>query len=173
MTISSASNFGPFPNPSPAKRATRPDIRDMRSGDFACCVQIERLSFDPDFARPMQYFEREQRRKSIGFVSVVAGSVVGFSLHCLTASSIELLRLAVTPAWRGRGIGRAMLTRVISRAEILRMPQVEFLIPESNLGACLWAKACGCRAKGLCHEPIFEGEDAIDFQYLLPMCCGK
>ena len=52
--------------------------------------------------------------------STVADEPIGFSLQRVIADEAELLLLAVDPAWRGRGIGRALLDQFIDDARGLR-----------------------------------------------------
>ncbi len=51
---------------------------------------------------------------------VVAGERVGWVQSSVHGNAIHLAQLHIAPAWRGRGIGRAVVDRVIERAHAAR-----------------------------------------------------
>jgi ribosomal protein S18 acetylase RimI-like enzyme len=50
----------------------------------------------------------------------VAGERVGWVQSSVHGNAIHLAQLHIAPAWRGRGIGRAVVDRVIERAHAAR-----------------------------------------------------
>jgi ribosomal protein S18 acetylase RimI-like enzyme len=59
--------------------------------------------------------------------------------------TIELISLWVSPAARGREIGRALVEAVVGRARAKGMTRVHLWVAESNLSARLLYERCGFR----------------------------
>lgn len=70
--------------------------------------------------------------------------VVGFVIYDLQPARIVVRRLAVTPAFRRRGIGRALLDRVRERLYSSGDRRSIYLeVPEDSLSGQLWLRSLG------------------------------
>ena len=82
------------------------------------------------------------------------GLVAGFMLYRLGQTSVELVRMAVLVTGRRRGAGRAMVERLVRKVRKSQefegakraLDCVVADVPEDNLHAQLFLRACGFRA---------------------------
>lgn len=81
-----------------------------------------------------------------GRLAVAAdGEPVGFALHLLVADSAELLTLAVPPARRRRGLGRALLDDFLECAKQFGAANAFLEVAEDNVSALSLYKRAGFR----------------------------
>jgi ribosomal-protein-alanine N-acetyltransferase len=106
--------MGDWQKPSAAGKPSTVDryrVREATSADLPAILAIERSVFsDPWPASGFQAFLGE-----LGLVSECDGEVVGYVFARVAGGEAEVLNLAVHPAHRLRGVGRALLERVIER----------------------------------------------------------
>lgn len=97
----------------------------------------------------------------IGKVAVVGGDVVGHCIYRMNRDCKSVERFAVHPAYRRRGVGRAMLDHVMEKLTQSR-PRLLIDVDEENLEGQLFLRACGVRAVA-----ELLNERAIRFQYMM------
>ncbi len=153
---------------------TRPHIRWMIRRDMHDVLAIDAASFPEPWDE--EYFLRQLRcRDVIGMVAegpsptgAHDGPVLGSMVYRLHRERLELLRLAVHADHRNRGVGRAMLDKLIGKITSHRRTTIDLQVGESNLPAQLWLRACGFRATTVLRD-AYEGsattEDAYRFEY--------
>lgn len=94
--------------------------------------------------------------------------VTGFTLSRVIAGEEELLLLAVEPAWRGRGIGGALLNRLKQTAQSIGVDKVFLEMRDGNPAVSLYRRA-GFREVGRRRNYYRKGTgiplDAITFSY--------
>jgi GNAT superfamily N-acetyltransferase len=90
---------------------------------------------------------------------------VGFAHYTVFRGRIVLSRLAVAPDVRGRGVGRQLLAEVQRRTATHFVSRVTTIVPESDLSALQFARACGAKAVGLLRG-YFATEDGIELVLL-------
>lgn len=136
--------------------------------------EVERLSHDPcmtpgDFVRFAE---------AVGVVCLVATvpvtkpgpravRAVAYAVYSPGPRATELLRLAVHPAFRRRGIGMALLKSVAERARKHGRDRVVVTLRDSQLDGHLFLKAAGGRAVNVLrayHEDT--GDDG--YRFVLP-----
>jgi len=123
-------------------------IRWMIRRDVKECVAIERCSFPVPWSED-EFIRTLRRRNCIGMVAEVDDLVVGYMVYDLQAGSIEVINLAVHPAYRLAGVGTAMLDKVKSKLTFQRRRRVVCRVCEDNLPAHLWLRKNGFRAIGV------------------------
>lgn len=95
------------------------------------------------------------------------GPVLGFMVYRLEKSRLVLLRLAVHPAYRRQGVGRAMLAKLAGKLSSHRRTRIALDVAEGNLAAQLWLKACGFTAVRVDRGAADDGTDSYRFVYRL------
>jgi [ribosomal protein S18]-alanine N-acetyltransferase len=136
---------------SQAKTACR--IRWMISRDLPIVLQIETQSF-PDPWVENDFIEHLRQRTGIGMVAEINGQVVGYMLYELHRCRLQLVSMAVDPAYRRRGIGRSMMDTLFRKLYWQRRNRMEAGVQETNLDAQLFFRACGLRVykTDVCNE---------------------
>lgn len=87
-----------------------------------------------------------RQRNCIGMVAEQGEKVVGYMLYELHERRIDLLRLVVCPRHRSLGVGRQMLEKIQSKLSTHRRSHIIADVPDGNLPAQKWLRACGWRA---------------------------
>jgi ribosomal protein S18 acetylase RimI-like enzyme len=113
------------------------------------------------------------RRDGIAGVVAEAGSiVVGFAIHERTHATLTVLALAVDPGSRRRRVGRRLVDHVIDRPD--RPARVVIDVPEADLDAQKFLRACGVKAIGiLSARQAGCRVDVIRFEDRAMECGGK
>lgn len=88
--------------------------------------------------------------------------IVGYMVYQFSRDRIRLVRLAVHPSHRRKGIGRAMIEKLLTKCRPKgESPRVlQIVVPEDDLPTQLWLRACGIRARGVRRE-----DEAIVFEW--------
>lgn len=144
---------------------TMPYVRWAIRRDFAEILEIERLCFE--FPWSEEDFIRCLRQKfCIGMVAELHGHIVGFMVYEIHRTRIHLLNLAVMPAFQRRGVGAAMIAKLVQKLSPKRRTRIITETRESNLDAQLFFKALGFRAGSVLSDFYDDTtEDAYLFQY--------
>ncbi|HWP34383.1 MAG TPA: ribosomal protein S18-alanine N-acetyltransferase [Thermodesulfobacteriota bacterium] len=121
--------------PSPLPIEIVPLTRD----NLAEVVRIEARSFSQPWSR--EVFLRElKNRWSSGFVAYLPGAdgrwwAAGYVIAWLVVGEVHILNLAVDPAARRRGVGRALLVHVLKAFEAKGATKATLEVRRSNLAA--------------------------------------
>lgn len=103
--------------PIKVRAARAPDVRAI--AELVDPLARERILLGKDL---VDFYEQVQ-----GFfvAETEDGAVVGCgALHVMWEDLAEIRTLAVTPNWRGRGVGRALVTALVARAQALRLQRI-------------------------------------------------
>jgi [ribosomal protein S18]-alanine N-acetyltransferase len=146
-------------------------LRMMIPRDLLDVHRVETRSFSDPW--PLEGLRCLLRRDGIGGVVAEAGSlVVGFAIHERTHATLAVLALAVEPKFRRRGVGRRLVDHAIDRPD--RPARVVIDVPEADLDAQLFLRACGVKAIGIL-TALQAGcrVDVIRFEDRARECGGK
>ncbi len=113
--------------------------RYMIHRDIPHIIDIDHECFDPDYWWLEDDFLNEMSL-SVSFVAEWKHKLLGFVFH----RSGEIIKAAVLPEWRRKGIGKKLLKR-ISHGKI------SCSVPKDMVEAQLWLKGC-----------TFKGEEQSD-----------
>lgn len=139
-------------------------IRWMIRRDMPAVLKIEDSSFDFPW-REEEFVRALRQRNCIGMVAELGEEVVGYMIYELHKSRLHLLSIAVEPGYRRRGIGRALVQKLVSKLEHQRRTRVLLEIRERNLEGQLFFKEMGFRATCVLNEFYEESkEDAYLMQ---------
>jgi ribosomal-protein-alanine N-acetyltransferase len=130
-------------------------IRRAVHGDLAAMLRIERASFsDPWSAETLATALSLERMLVLvaGESGVAPGDgaarLVGYVVALVVAPDAEIADLAVAPDARRRGVGRALLGRVVDELTSMEVRTVHLEVRESNLAARTLYASTGFRAVG-------------------------
>ena len=124
-----------------------PDSLDSQSTDFAIdaldgdddltgVLSVEAESFTNPWTREMYAWELQNRSVCHIYVVRVPGErVVGFCAFWLVFDEIHINNVAMRPAFRGRGLGTALMVHVLAEARRLGARRATLEVRASNTGA--------------------------------------
>lgn len=126
------------------------EIRFARPEDLAVLVEIEDRSFPDPWKQTML---RSEIASAFGFQLLARlreeeVSTVGYAAFRAIGVEAELLRLAVVPEARGRGIGRELVERGLARLATEGVTSCFLEVRETNLPAIRLYEALGFERTG-------------------------
>jgi ribosomal-protein-alanine N-acetyltransferase len=102
-------------------------------------------------------------RHTIGMVAERGDEILGFMIYELHKYRIDVIRLAVAPAHRRRGVGAAMVAKLMGKLSAHRRRRLVLRVPDSALPAHLFLKACRFRATSVERDAYEDGQSAYVF----------
>ena len=134
----------------------------MSPSDLDGVMEIEEVSFPTPWSREMFL---EDFPRDFSDTLVAAGTedeVLGYAVCWTIAGESHLLNIAVHPAWRGRGIGRALLSECIRRAAGAGASRVFLEVRAGNEAAQRLYRSMGFAFRGIRKGYYTDtGEDAV------------
>jgi ribosomal-protein-alanine N-acetyltransferase len=110
-------------------------IRAMQVGDLSAVAAIEAASFSDAWPRSA-FAELMPRGYARLRVAVAAnGEVCGYCVLLLAGGEGEIANIATHPAWRGLGVGRALLREALAAADEALAEAIFLEVRESNAAA--------------------------------------
>lgn len=131
--------------------ATAWDIAPMAiERDLDGILAVDRASFSNPWTREM--FEWEAAHSDVARVYVVRAGDAGVIAYCavwIVFDELHINNLAVLPAWRRRGVARALLSAVLAEARRLGAVRATLEVRASNQAARALYERAGFRPAGL------------------------
>ncbi len=145
----------------------RVHIRWMIRRDMPEVLQTEQESFEYSWTEE-DFLRCLRQRNCIGMVAEQGERVVGFMIYELHKQKLHILNFAVHPACRRFGVGRQMVSKLVSKLSSHRRTRITLEVRETNLPAQLFFRAQDFRAVKVLRA-FYEdsGEDAFLMQYRL------
>ncbi len=140
-------------------------IRWMIRRDMPDVLDIENRSFEfpwseEDFIRCLR------QRNCIGMVAEYDEQVVGFMIYELHKTRLHILNFSVHEDFRQRGVGHAMVSKLISKLSHQRRNRILLEVRETNLSAQLFFRRAGFSAVSVLRDFYDDTtEDAYLMQY--------
>lgn len=139
-------------------------IEPLRSNaDLDAVLEVEEASFTNPWTRAM--YEAELGNPGVAHFRIArerTGRAVGFCSFWLVLDEIHINNLAVLPEYRSRGIGRAMLLRVLGDARALGASRALLEVRRSNEPARRLYESTGFSVAGIRKDYYSQPvEDAI------------
>lgn len=161
------------------------NVRALIREDLPRVLSIEQSSFPAPYNCPdiLRHMRLTRTRAGLAAEPLGCGQwtpPLGYALveDDPAAGVVTVCRLAVHERYRRRGIGRALLGRVVRRAQGARgrVEVCRLVVSEVEVGACRWLVRCGWRAVGVRRlwgdAEGWPARDGIQFEYVLP-AAGK
>ena len=138
-------------------------IRWMIRRDMPEVLRIESRSFEfpwseEDFIRCLR------QRNCIGMVAEYDERVVGFMIYELHKTRLHILNFSVHPDYLRRGIGSAMINKLVGKLSAERRSRIMLEIRETNLAAQLFFRNVGFRAVSVLRDFY---DDTTEDAYLM------
>lgn len=142
-------------------QSNRLEIVPMTEQDLGDVMAVERTSFHAPWTREM--FEKElANRSSRPLVFKKEGKPVGYMVFWLVMDEAHLMTVAVHPAHRSRGIGRAMLEYLESQCRAQRLQTIVLEVARGNAAARHLYRTFGFQSVGFRRNYYpGSGEDAV------------
>jgi len=140
-------------------------IRWMIRRDMSDVLDIENRSFEfpwseEDFIRCLR------QRNCIGMVAEYDEQVVGFMIYELHKTRLHILNFSVHEDFRRRGVGHAMVSKLISKLSHQRRNRILLEVRETNLSAQLFFRRSGFNAVSVLRDFYDDtAEDAYLMQF--------
>ena len=133
----------------------------MGSPDLGEVIEIERASFAYPWSSTF-FLQELKVTCARSLLALVNECPVGYIIYWALPHEIDVHNLAVHPAYRRRGIGKALLEKVIDEARRQGLTRVTLEVRKSNVVAQKMYQSLGFLAKGV-RKGYYsdDGEDAL------------
>lgn len=155
-------NLVPFLRQTPT---IHPGIRGIITRDYPVISGIDQAAYvDPwsvkDIGRVLK------QRNVIGNLIEDDGRIKGYVIYEFHADRIEILRLAVDPAWQLRGVGRRLIAKLVGKLTEEGRSRLEIRVREGNLDGQIFLRNRGFRATKVIRGHFRDtGEDAYTMEF--------
>jgi ribosomal-protein-alanine N-acetyltransferase len=149
-----------------APRQIAPAIRWMARRDLPQVLDIEQLAFRYPCSED-DFFLWLRARNVIMQVAETGDQVIGFMVYELQSRALVLHNLAVLPALHWRGVGRALVAKLVGKLAPQRRRVLTAQVAEFNLDAQLFFRALGFECSGILRNHFDDPVpiDAFTFVY--------
>lgn len=153
---------------SPASRRGPVAVRPAEAGDLPALVRLETLCFLDPWPAPALAAELAVGA-SVPLVAVPGrGEPAGYAFFRLGPGEAELLRLAVHPDHRRRGLASALLAAGLARLEAAGSGSCFLEVRAANDAALGFYRAAGFSSVGRRRSYYADGDDALLLALALP-----
>lgn len=135
-------------------------VREGDRHDLPLMVRLEGESFAEPWTRQMLDDSLHAPQVTC-LVAEEDGEAVGYCLFSCAADEAEVQSIAVSVGHRRRGVGRALVAALVSRARETGARRVWLEVRRANRAAAALYRSCGFTARGTRHSYYADGEDAI------------
>lgn len=111
-----------------------------------------------------------RQRNVIAMCAEVNELIAGFMIYELHRNRLHVLNFAVSPDFRRRGVGKAMVEKLIGKLSPQRRCRIMLEVRETNIAAQLFFRSQGFKAVSLLRDFY---EDTAEDAYLMQYRCGS
>jgi ribosomal protein S18 acetylase RimI-like enzyme len=123
-------------------------IRTMFQYDLPAVAGLDMAAFDPLWQNSLQSLELAYPQAALATVVEAEGRLLGYQISTRNPLGAHLARLAVLPAFQGRGVGRALVSDLVQKAERLGMYRLTVNTQSDNAASLALYKKIGFRETG-------------------------
>ncbi|HWP22617.1 MAG TPA: ribosomal protein S18-alanine N-acetyltransferase [Candidatus Binatia bacterium] len=136
-------------------------MRPITNADLDEVMMIERTAFEYPWS-PGFFRQELQVACSRSILAEIDGQIVGYIVYWLLPGAIDIHNIAVHIDYRRRGIGRLLLSKVVSEAKGQSASRVMLEVRRSNLAAQKLYESMGFLSTGIRKGYYSDnGEDAL------------
>lgn len=117
-------------------------IRWMIQRDMPTVLEIEYLCFQNPWNHD-RFIKEFKNSRNIGMVAELNEVVIGYMIYSINREIINVLNLAVVPRMQRKGIGTAMISKLVGKLYSQERLKLSLEVQEENLDAQLFLKECG------------------------------
>jgi len=143
-------------------------VRWMIRRDMPEVLEIEQLQFEFPWSEE-NFISCLRQRNCIGLVADTTDNqseAIGFVVYELQKTRIHILNIAVHPSCCGKGVGKAMVNRLIEKLRENNRTRLLLEVRETNVAAQRFFRRMGFRAVSILRDYYQDtDEDAYLFQY--------
>lgn len=146
-----------------------PEIRILRfrAAHLDRIMEIERASFGRlAYSRGM-FRELHERCGRLFFTARRGRGIAGYIVACAEAEEAEVVSIAVDPAARGSGAGKALMRRLLDELAATGATRVSLMVRTDNLPAIRFYRGFGFRRMRVETRYYEDGTDAYLMRRLL------
>lgn len=138
----------------------QPQIRQFRTEDLSAISELEQLSFKDPF--PTYFLSQlADANPSTFLVAAIGDKIIGYAVIDRWPDQEHLVSIAVLPEWRKKGVGQALLGRLIERIE---QGNLKLEVRRTNQAAIELYRKNGFVRTGVTQSYYADGEDAIQME---------
>ncbi|MHC1596812.1 MAG: ribosomal protein S18-alanine N-acetyltransferase [Methermicoccaceae archaeon] len=142
-------------------------IRPFNQTDYPDVLNIERVVFSDRRAEEYMAYYLVQREHF--FVAQLDSKVVGYAVGYVSRDTGKVFSIAVHPAFRGRGIGKALLIRLLGSLLDAGAVHVLLEVRVSNIAAQRLYTSVGFVQVSTMPMYYPDGEDAYVYLFTAPL----
>jgi len=139
---------------------SEPTMSEARQRDAAAIAALHAASFQRGWGED-EFHRLLIDRAVVAHRAVIGRTMVGFILSRMAAGEVEILSVAIAPAWRGRGFARPLLDLHLRRLAGLGVRAVFLGADEHNEPACRLYRNAGFSEVGVRKGYYQEGASAL------------
>ncbi|MDA7028589.1 ribosomal protein S18-alanine N-acetyltransferase [Bacillus sp. CLL-7-23] len=137
-------------------------IRDMSTKDLDQVIEIEQHSFPTPWKKESFYHELHHNIYAHYLVIEIEEQVIGYCGIWIVMDDAQITNIAITPAYRGRSYGEALLMAAMNRCRIEKAEQLSLEVRVSNHIAQSLYRKLGFQPGGIRKNYYSDnGEDAL------------
>ncbi len=141
-------------------------VRAITDRDWECVFAIDKACFPDPWTQEM--WQGELARTDLCALALeTEQGIVGFALASVLFEDAELPKIAVLPAYRGQGLGRALLSALIEVAKARGAEKMFLEVRASNLPARKLYERHGFTTLRIRERYYPDGEDGIEMKKAL------
>jgi ribosomal-protein-alanine N-acetyltransferase len=145
----------------PAGVASEWLFSDMTAEDLPEVVKIERACFSNPWTGPLFLQELDVSFSRIVLARAGYGPIAGYLCRWFVADEVHVLNVAVAPAYRGRGLGTALMGEALREARDAQARAVTLEVRRSNSDGRRLYESFGFEQVGARPNYYGRGEDAL------------
>ncbi len=143
----------------PAEITIRPF--SLTHSDLVQVIKIENASFTTD-AYQIEDFRQVYRKCSeLSIVAEIAGQIAGYMMTCLLPDRGHIFSLAVTPAYRRRGVAEALFRYTVGRLSERGIEKIDLEVRKTNEAGCSFWGQMGFIPAGTIPDFYDDGAEAL------------
>lgn len=139
---------------------TEPTVRTASPADVAAIEALEAVSFPEPWSRRL-LAEELRYAHALVLVAEKAGAVVGFATFRRVADESELLRVAVSPSARNRGVARRLVAAGLDELRRRGVTRCHLEVRPANTPARALYRRLGFQETGRRKGYYADGSDAL------------